>query len=41
MHQIKVRIDDLVEKEMSSVTQVKQDDFTATVEQFAIRMNVV
>lgn len=38
---VKARIDELVEEEMGSGTQVEQDDFKAAVEQFASRMNSV
>ena len=38
---VKARIDELVEEEMGSGTQVEQDDFKAAVEQFAGRMETV
>lgn len=38
---VKARINELVDKEMGSSTQVEQDDFKTAVEQFAIRMNTV
>lgn len=38
---VKARIDELVDEEMGSGTQVEQDNFKAAVEQFAIRMNTV
>lgn len=41
MRWVKARIDELVEEEMDSGTQVEQDDFKAAVEQFAIRFNTV
>lgn len=36
IRQVKVCIDELVDKEMSSSTQVEQDDFKVVVEQFVI-----
>lgn len=38
---VKARIDELVEEEMGSGTQLEQDDFKAAVEQFARRMETV
>ena len=41
MRQVKIHIDELVEEEMGSGTQMEQDDLKAAVEQFAIRVNKV
>ena len=38
---VKARIDELVDEEMGSGTQVEQDDYKAAVERFANRMNIV